>query len=261
MRVQEHMIHGLLELGPSVAPVLFSDDDYYQSYCGTGINSSNKNSESNENTATPTKSRITCISDFETNPFHLPYIRSIFSKLTSLPYSCQFYGYLNGDILLSPQILDVLNETLHQIAAGVFSPHVLVVGRRTNHPWANVTSLLSGEAYRAQLRSFCSTDAPYMNNAIVAFSHFIIITRQDYFLFTPNTFNPSTMKGIVIGRTAVDGYLVSYVKNPRFGTAQLIDATESGSDESPLERSSVRCAHDRFARKQSRRAESQEKKH
>lgn len=63
------------------------------------------------------------------------------------------------------------------------------------------------------------------------------------------------MKGIVIGRTAVDGYLVSYVKNPRFGAAQLIDATESGSDETPLERS-VRCAHDRFAGKQGGRAES-----
>ena len=251
MRVQEHMIHGLLELGPSVAPVLFTDDEYYQSYCGNGVDTNN------ENIATPfksnSKSRLTCISDFKTNPFHLPYIRSIFSKLTSLPYSCQFYGYLNGDILLSPQILDVLNETLRHIAAGAFSPRVLVVGRRTNYPWANVTSLRSGEAYRAQLRSFCSTDAPYMNNAIVAFAH--TSHSQDYFLFTPNTFNPNTMKGIVIGRTAVDGYLVSYVKDPRLGSAQLIDATESGSDETLLERS-VRCAHDRFAGKQSRRAES-----
>ena len=51
------------------------------------------------------------------------------------------------------------------------------------------------------------------------------------------------------------GYLVSYVKNPRYGSAQLIDATESGSDETPLERS-VRCAHDRFAGKQSGRAKS-----
>ena len=53
----------------------------------------------------------------------------------------------------------------------------------------------------------------------------------------------------------MDGYLVSYVKNPRYGSAQLIDATESGSDETPLERS-VRCAHDRFAGKQSGRAKS-----
>lgn len=165
MRVQEDMIHGLLELGPSVAPVLFTDDEYYLSYCGNGVDANN------EHIATPSKSRLTCISDFKTNPFHLPYIRSLFSKLTSLPYSCQFYGYLNGDILLSPQIFDVLNETLRHIAAGEFSPRVLVVGRRTNYPWANVTSLPSGEAYRAQLRSFCSTDAPYMNNAIVAFAH------------------------------------------------------------------------------------------
>ena len=100
MRVQEDMIHGLLELGPSVAPVLFTDDEYYLSYCGNGVDANN------EHIATPSKSSLTCISDFKKNPFHLPYIRSLFSKLTSLPYSCQFYGYLNGDILLSPQILD-----------------------------------------------------------------------------------------------------------------------------------------------------------
>lgn len=68
------------------------------------------------------------------------------------------------------------------------------------------------------------------------------------------------MKGIVIGRTAIDGYLVSYVKNPHFGTAQLIDATESGSNETPFEHS-VRSTYDRFARQQSRRAKSQKEKH
>ena len=167
MRIQEDMVHGLLELGPSVAPVIFSDDEaYFQSYCGKGNSASSINPG---NAETSPQSRITCISDFKTNPFHLPYIRSLFAKLQDLPFSCRFYGYLNGDILLSPQILDVLNETLRQISAGVFSRHVLVVGRRTNFPWANVSSLASGEAYRAQLRSFCSADAPYMNNAIVAF--------------------------------------------------------------------------------------------
>lgn len=38
------------------------------------------------------------------------------------------------------------------------------------------------------------------------------------------------MKGIVVGRTAVDGYLVSYVKDPRNGPAELIDVTESGKN-------------------------------
>ena len=171
MKVQEHMIQGLLELGPSVAPVIFSNEEYYQRFCGDDESVNSDSNETIEKNATSTQSRITCISDFQTNPFHLPYIRSFFSKPTDLPYTCQFYGYVNGDILLSPQILDILNETLHQIAIGAFSPHVLVVGRRTNYPWANVTSLASGENYRTQLRSFCSADSPYMSNAIVAFIH------------------------------------------------------------------------------------------
>ena len=148
MRIQQHMLHGLLELGPLVSPILFTNENYYLDYCKK-------------------EPRVTCISDYKSNPFRLPYIRSFFSKLENLPYSCSFYGYVNGDVLLSPQLLEVLNDTLRNIKSGQFHQHVLVVGRRTNHPWTNVTHLYSGPAFASQLDAICGTDAPYMSNAIV----------------------------------------------------------------------------------------------
>lgn len=148
MRIQQHMLRGLLELGPLVSPILFTNEDYYLDYCKK-------------------EPRVTCIADYKSNPFRLPYIRSFFSKLENLPYSCDFYGYVNGDVLLSPQLVEVLRDTLRNIESGLLHQHVLIVGRRTNYPWANVTHLHSGPAFASQLDALCSTDAPYMSNAIV----------------------------------------------------------------------------------------------
>ena len=50
----------------------------------------------------------------------------------------------------------------------------------------------------------------------------------DLFVYTPGTFDYRTMKGIVVGRTAIDGYLISYARDPLHGEIDVMDVTESG---------------------------------
>lgn len=196
MRIQSHMIEGLLALGPEVLPVIFTDDPYYLELCKQY----------------PT---IRCLSKFSTNKYHLPYIRSFMELLDSLKdVRCVYQGYVNGDILLSPALTSVLqtirtNSRLHS--------KQLLVSRRTNYPWINITTFPSNEVeYTHLLQRVCASDAPYMSNAV------------DLFIYTPGTFDYRHMKGIVVGRTAIDGYLISYARNPANGIIDLIDLTESG---------------------------------
>ena len=146
------MLQGLLSLGSSVLPVIFTDDPFYLSICQQN-------------------SSLLCISKYETNQYGLPYIRSFMAKLDTL--DCQYYGYVNGDILLSHTLLDVLkllqqNKDINQKR--------LIVGRRTNYPWMNITQFptTNGE-YETLVRSICSSDAPYMSNAVVS----LFDTHQD----------------------------------------------------------------------------------
>ena len=140
------MLQGLLSLGPSVLPVIFTDDPFYLSIC-------------QQNTS------LMCISEFETNQYGLPYIRSFMAKLDTL--DCDYYGYVNGDILLSHTLLDVLQHL--QQNKDVNSKQ-LIVGRRTNYPWMNITQFPpTNEEYETLLHSICSSDAPYMSNAVVGF--------------------------------------------------------------------------------------------
>ena len=138
------MLQGLLSLGSSVLPVIFTDDPFYLSICQRN-------------------SSLLCISKFETNQYGLPYIRSFMAKLDTL--DCQYYGYVNGDILLSHTLLDVLK--LLQQNKNV-SQKRLIVGRRSNYPWMNITQLpIKNGEYESLLHSICSSDAPYMSNAVV----------------------------------------------------------------------------------------------
>lgn len=149
MKIQMDMIKGLKALGNTVQPVLFTDEPFYQHICD----------ESN--------GELLCSSHFESNVYHMPYIRSFIKALESLPISCSFYGYVNGDILISPSITDVLLSLQTSLHQDIAEKPFLVVGRRTNYSWKNVTILPNHDGYASQLDAMCSSDAPYMNNAIV----------------------------------------------------------------------------------------------
>lgn len=78
---------------------------------------------------------------------------------------CQYYGYVNGDdspFSYSPGVLKLLQQNKN------VSQKRLIVGRRTNYPWMNITQLpIKNGEYESLLHSICSSDAPYMSNAVV----------------------------------------------------------------------------------------------
>ena len=58
-------------------------------------------------------------------------------------YACDYYGYINGDILLSSSIIQTLNNVSSLIQQQKLLPRVLITGRRTNGD-VHLTSYISG---------------------------------------------------------------------------------------------------------------------
>lgn len=55
------------------------------------------------------KYNITVIPHYQSNPFHMPFIRDLFLQSTQL-YKSRFYGYVNSDVVMSPTVFDFLIE-------------------------------------------------------------------------------------------------------------------------------------------------------
>lgn len=52
---------------------------------------------------------VTVISDYLRNPYNMPYLRDLFLQAFHLRKAL-YYGYINGDIVLSPAIFELLKE-------------------------------------------------------------------------------------------------------------------------------------------------------
>ena len=52
---------------------------------------------------------VTVISDYQRNPYNMPYLRDLFLQAIHRKKAL-YYGYVNGDIVLSPAIFELLNE-------------------------------------------------------------------------------------------------------------------------------------------------------
>ena len=66
---------------------------------------------------------ITVVDHYETNPFGIPLIRDLFLQSYYLVNS-RFYGYVNGDIVLSPVLFTFLTEVERQIHRGEIPANV-----------------------------------------------------------------------------------------------------------------------------------------
>lgn len=55
------------------------------------------------------RQNVTVISEYQTNPFDLPYVRDLYLQ-ASHRFHARFYGYLNSDIILSPSIFSLLQQ-------------------------------------------------------------------------------------------------------------------------------------------------------
>ena len=109
MQIQMDMMKGLKALGDSVQPVLFTDEPFYQHLCDVSDGA------------------LLCSSNFESNSYHMPYVRSFIQALESLPISCSFYGYVNGDIVFHSNITAVLKGVISLIRERKLKERVILI--------------------------------------------------------------------------------------------------------------------------------------
>ena len=60
------------------------------------------------------RQNVTVISEYQTNPFDLPYVRDLYLQ-ASHRFHARFYGYLNSDIILSPSIFSLLQQVTRRM--------------------------------------------------------------------------------------------------------------------------------------------------
>lgn len=126
-------------------------------------------------------------------------------------YSSQFYGYINGDILIHSSIVDILQTVrLHPP-----SKRILIVGRRYN------TYITAG--IREQFTSQQVVDS-FIQNSIRHNEQFIPVA-QDYFIFTEGTLTAENVLPVVIGRNLYDNYLCTVCKQD--SSCTLMDASQA----------------------------------
>lgn len=68
--------------------------------------------------------KVNTISKYPVNRFHMPLIREMF-LLSHATYSASYYGYINSDILLSPNIFQAVSFTAYNSRLGLLKPYVL----------------------------------------------------------------------------------------------------------------------------------------
>jgi hypothetical protein len=68
---------------------------------------------------------------FATNSLGTPYIASMFEQ-TIARYDAEFYGYVNGDILFTEEVVTTMKAVSAAIQRGEVDRRVLVFGRRFN---------------------------------------------------------------------------------------------------------------------------------
>lgn len=178
---------------PRTRVIVFTDSPSWLQYCKSmGFASSNS---------------------YERNNCNTPFFKSMIQILQST-YTCEFYGYVNGDILLSSTIIDVLSNISLFIRKGLLHQRVLITGRRVNGEIPRLSSISS---------SFSKNDITIelMKKRGTLFRE----DALDYFVFTSSTYNLSSLLDVVIGRPLYDNYLLHIISNDT--EADLVDATES----------------------------------
>lgn len=159
-----------------------------------------------------TKLKIATYSDYEISAFGLPTARYMLQYMKS-NYPSEYIGYMNSDIILSPNLVNVLSYLNHLVYTGSLSPKHLIAGRAieisTVLPFPKYPSRKKYWKYLSKLLK--TGDPPRDRNVYSA----------DYFLFSSAT-DFLDMLPVTIARESIDNYLMNHIEHVG---GQLIDGT------------------------------------
>ncbi|KAK8813242.1 hypothetical protein WA158_002834 [Blastocystis sp. Blastoise] len=160
------------------------------------------------------KYHIEYSTNFTTNEYGTPFFFPMLEYIES-HYISSFYGFLNGDILLHGNIVNILDTVLQDIQTGKLYPQIMITGRRNNKE-IDITDNIG--TTNEEINQFIQQSV-YKNEQFIPVS-------QDYFIFTKGTFDYPNMFPVVIGRNDYDNYLVDYCYH-RNDSISLIDGSNA----------------------------------
>ncbi|OAO17167.1 hypothetical protein AV274_1106 [Blastocystis sp. ATCC 50177/Nand II] len=147
--------------------------------------------------------------NYEVNVHNMPIMRYMFVRSQQLLQS-HYYGYINSDIVVAPNLFDVLKsckklvekkkiKPRHEIASIVWDVFRLGI--------INTTSITSYENYLLNHMQYLKQQRDYRS--------------ADYFIFSENV-DYSKMESAVVGRMRIDNYMMSYIFQQN---GSLVDVT------------------------------------
>lgn len=162
---------------------------------------------------------IEIVSEFETSPYGMPYVRSMFQQ-AFLRSRTLFVGYTNADILYNSALIDTLRAVKAAVDVGILQQRVLITGRRTNTRVADDLRV----GHPEMLQSPVTLDATIQ--AMAARGELFGPDAEDYFITTPGTFLWEEIPDFIVGRPGYDNWLVGYAgRKP--SQMSLLDATRT----------------------------------
>lgn len=153
---------------------------------------------------------IDVISEYAVNEFGLPIVPGMMKQLKQY-YRANYYGYVNSDVLVSASLFSVLENMLIRHRNHEITDQFLVAGVALEIPVPKSIPLTSPQVYNHWINS--------PDNKIV----FRDRGSSDLWIFHNST-NFDDFAPIVIGREAVDTYILSLVRHLNHS---MIDCTYS----------------------------------
>jgi hypothetical protein len=186
VQIQRNVLHGLAALSPEVRTVVFTDSALFgEMAVGLGM---------------------VVVSGVRSTSFGLPYLRSMYEWVDARS-SAPLYGYMNGDILFGPRLIELCQVTLEHIEAGLVLPRVLLTGRRYNADMPfplrpddaqNIATNVSREQLQERVDAFRGRSRLFQADA------------EDYFFINRGTWKWEHIPDFVPGRSAYDNFLVEH---------------------------------------------------
>ncbi|KAK8797231.1 hypothetical protein WA158_004441 [Blastocystis sp. Blastoise] len=162
-----------------------------------------------------TSRNIKYSTEYKTNEFNVPILKSIINTLET-NYESWFYGYLNGDILLSLNIEDILIKVLNSIYKKELKQEVILVSTRSNVQ----DTFFYNKTITNNYNYVDLLNEAYEN------SEYYIIRAIDVFIATKYTLTNHLVDDAVIGRYFIDNYIMDNA-NFRSEFVEVIDVTPS----------------------------------
>ncbi|OWF41188.1 uncharacterized protein LOC110462820 [Mizuhopecten yessoensis] len=134
----------------------------------------------------------------------LPVLKAMFQQVIQ-NFSTHYYGYANGDILLTETLLESLSTARKHFNR---DENVMLTGRRINVPHLTNKELVSYQ---------------YMEKVAKERGKLFVISSEDYFITTKH-FAWQNIPDFVIGRPAYDNWLVAHA---RCNNIKVIDTTNT----------------------------------